>query len=84
MKPVEFPQQTVKLGKPQDMTDEQCSSLPVAQIHPNYDGQPPQQISCWELSPEDLAEVKRTGKVWLNVIGTTHPPVEITAFSPFN
>lgn len=33
-------------------------------------------VSCWELSPEELAEVNRTGRVYLSVFsGRTQPPV---------
>lgn len=33
-------------------------------------------VSCWELSPEELAEVQRTGRIYLSVFwGRTQPPV---------
>jgi hypothetical protein len=33
-------------------------------------------VSCWELTQEELAEVIRTGRVFLTVLsGTTQPPV---------
>lgn len=33
-------------------------------------------VSCWQLTPEELEEVKRTGMVWLSVFsGPTSPPV---------
>jgi hypothetical protein len=33
-------------------------------------------VSCWELSPEELAEVSRTGKVFISIFsGRTQPPV---------
>lgn len=33
-------------------------------------------VSCWELSPDELAEVLRTGRVFLTVLsGQTQPPV---------
>ncbi len=43
-------------------------------------------VSCWELSGEDLAEIIKTGKIYLSVMsGTqrpTQPPVIITAENP--
>ena len=39
-------------------------------------------ISCWELSPDELAEVQRTGQVWLHSYGR-HQPVLIMGTCPF-
>jgi len=38
-------------------------------------------ITCWQLSEEDLEEVRRTGKVWLTIWGG-QPPVMINAQEP--
>lgn len=35
-------------------------------------------VSCWRLSAEELAEVLRTGVVWLSVMGRMLPPVMIS------
>ncbi|GAA4362120.1 hypothetical protein GCM10023185_29740 [Hymenobacter saemangeumensis] len=40
-------------------------------------------VSCWELSPEEQAEVARTGRVYFQCFGTTHPPVSIWGTTPF-
>lgn len=40
-------------------------------------------ISSWKLSPEEIAEITRTGVVWLHVWGR-HPPIAVTGFSPFS
>lgn len=37
-----------------------------------------QVISCWRLSEEELAEVARTGVVWLSVRGRALPPVLVS------
>lgn len=42
----------------------------------------PQIISCWKLTPEEVQEVVKTGKVWLRVLGG-HPPVLVQGDSPF-
>lgn len=35
-------------------------------------------VSCWELSAEDLAEINRTGRIFLSVFsGRTQPPVYV-------
>ncbi len=35
-------------------------------------------VSCWQPTAEELEEINRTGKIWLHVQGTTHPPLNIT------
>lgn len=35
-----------------------------------------ESISCWRLSPAEIEEVKRTGRVFLSVWGR-HPPVSV-------
>jgi len=38
-----------------------------------------QLVSCWEVTPEEVDEIQRTGKVWLSIWGgVTHPPVYVT------
>lgn len=37
-----------------------------------------QVISCWRLSSEELAEVARTGVVWLRVAGTSVVPMHVS------
>ncbi|WP_128146638.1 hypothetical protein [Sinorhizobium meliloti] len=35
-------------------------------------------VSCWELSAEELAEINRTGRIFLSVFsGRTQPPVYV-------
>jgi len=35
-------------------------------------------ISCWKLTAEEVAEILRTGVVWLSVLGRGLPPVMIS------
>jgi hypothetical protein len=42
----------------------------------------PRIISCFKLTAEDLAEIQRTGRVWLIVHGGAMPPVALTPFKP--
>lgn len=70
--PTSFAESNTVLGRPGDMTDEQCSCLSVLRTHGD-DGMP-WVISCWKLTAEELAEINRTGRVWLVVAGQTMPP----------
>lgn len=44
-------------------------------------------VSCWELSPEERAEVAKTGRVYVAVMAhpeyRTQPPVSLHGFNPF-
>jgi hypothetical protein len=54
--------------------------LPGQQMKP---GNLPCVVSCFQLTPEEKAEFDRTGVLYLQVLGHTHPPVSIHAFNPF-
>ena len=65
------------LGKPHDMTDEECSDLSIF-----TDGF--HCISCWNPTFIDRIKILFTGKIWLWVFaGSTQPPVSITTTYPF-
>lgn len=81
MVPASFEQSTHFLGRPPDMTDEQCDPLSVANVV-TTDGTP-FVVSCWKITAEELAEIQRTGRVWLMVCGQTMPPVIVSGVSPF-
>jgi hypothetical protein len=82
---VDFPQRNDFFGKPKDMTDNQCYSLPVSRIITYIPGPSDKDkaqpcmahISCWELSEEEVAEVVRTGKVFVKISGTGCMPMSI-------
>ena len=40
------------------------------------------KLSCWVLTPEELEEVKSTGRVWLSVWTSVHPPVLVEGINP--
>lgn len=42
-----------------------------------------QVLTCWQLSPEEIAEVVRTGKIWLGIVGDSTPPAWIQGTTPF-
>lgn len=37
--------------------------------------------SCWELSAEEIEEVKRTGRIYFTCLGRTHPPIMLDTHS---
>lgn len=70
MKPIKFKEQNNELSKPESMTDEECSSLPVFLTDEGT------CISCWKASFWDRVKFLFHGKIWLGVVsGTTQPPV---------
>ena len=37
--------------------------------------------SCWELSKDEIAEMTKTGRVYLLCFGNTHPPIAPAVYS---
>jgi hypothetical protein len=69
MKPEQFPQANKTLTKPENMTDEQCCSLPVYCDNKTC-------ISCWKMTFRERLSALFFGRVWLYVLsGKTQPPV---------
>jgi len=63
-----------KVFHPPEGMEDRCSDLTVFQDKTSV-------ISCWKLSEEELAEVNRTGVVWLRVHGQGTPPVKVSGHS---
>jgi hypothetical protein len=84
--PVIFPEQNDVL-KAQPGTESWVMDLPIFRQGLSFtaDGQRLDQcvVSCWELTPEELAEVQRTGRLYIQAFGRTHPPVSVHGASPF-
>ena len=73
MNPIDFPEKTITLSKPDTMTDEECSSL---HIH-RRDGM---CISKWKGTWRERFAFFFYGHVWLSVwSGQTQPPVCVWA-----
>jgi hypothetical protein len=72
MKPIEFKEQNRLLTKPENMTDEQCKSLPVYA----KDGV---CTSCWKMTYKERLNALLFGRIWASVLtGTsTQPPIFI-------
>lgn len=61
------------------LTAEGCGDLP-ATVMQSYDGS--QAIeTCWELTPEEIAEICSTGRIYLTVTGRVHPPMRLEVTS---
>lgn len=76
-----FEEANTSLGPPAGMTEDQVHTLRVFR-GADTSGQPV-VISCFKLAAEELAEVNRTGRVWLGVLGTSMPPVWVFGTKPF-
>lgn len=83
-KGVPFDEANVLLRAP---TPEDAAAGTVYDLHVlryrDLDGQQ-NVLSKWQLTPEELEEVNRTGGViWFNCWGQTHPPIWISGTRPF-
>ena len=76
MKPIEFEGQNRVYNKPIDMTDDECSSLPVNQSGNTI-------VSCWELNENDIKDIVKNKKIWLGVVSYIQPPVFLSALEPY-
>lgn len=69
MKPIKFNEMNKELKKPNNMTDEECSSLYVYTDNEIC-------ISCWRLSFKEKLKALIYGKVWVGVLsGGSQPPI---------
>jgi hypothetical protein len=78
MEPIEFPQQNDVLAKNQP----QYRPLPV-HVGSKEDNFP--MTTCFQLTPEELAEIAATGKLWYTQVtfGNPFQPVMLSTKSPF-
>lgn len=84
MEPITFKECNQLLGAGNNPNTE---DMPVCRaVHPEIDpenGGCPFIVSKWKLTPQELAEVNKTGAVWLCVMGLNTPPVLIVGHNPF-
>jgi hypothetical protein len=79
--PASFEESNAVLGKPADMSADECEALSVLRVQ--YPDGKIAVVSCWKLTAEELAEINRTGRVWLTIMGVTMPPAFIGGTKPF-
>lgn len=71
------------IGKPENMTDEQCFALyaqPVDYVFDDVSGQPVQArfwVEAWKPSKEDIEAINRGEPVWLQIHSNGLPPVAL-------
>ena len=71
--PTQFDEANVVLGPPEGCEDS-VVRMPVRRMDGTC-------VSCWQFSDEEIAEIVRTGRIWLSVWGRhTQPPVQVAAF----
>lgn len=69
MKPIKFPEQNMVIAENQD----EYQSLPAFfNVGVNAE-----VVSCWELSPEELETIAKTGKLWISMTTFNKPLMPI-------
>lgn len=81
MMPAAFSEENGVLDAPLGEED-RCDSLSV--WRGMTDGAQPIVVSCWKPTVEEMEEIKRTGRVWIMIWGTTMPPICPLGTSPFS
>lgn len=73
MEAASFPGENCLLSKPDCMDVDECDmiSVQLGRLESGY----PVILSCWKVTAEEIEAMKRTGRVWLMVLGTQMPPV---------
>ncbi len=79
MTPVSFPQVNALLNAPVGQPD--VAQLPVARTC--HDDGTPAIISCFELSDDELADLVKTKRLWVGIMGHSMPPIALLTKSPF-
>ena len=78
--PAAFTEQNAVLQAPPDSED-YCRQIGLP-VHRRVVGKIPEVIACWQLDDAERAEVARTGKVFLSMVGMTCPPHLVAAEFP--
>lgn len=73
MRAIDFPESNIVLGKPRDMTDEQCSSVQALK-GTDIDGID-FILTVWQPNHEDIQAINAGRPVLLKICGQGMPPV---------
>ena len=76
-----FDEENGVLDAPPGMTPEECQMLSVFRGVTEFGV--PVVISCWKPTAEEWEEMRRSGRVFLMVMGQTMPPVFVSGVNPF-
>jgi hypothetical protein len=74
MKPVDQPHSQL-------LTAPGCNPLPAVLV--TYADDVQAVVTAWELSQEEVADVVKSGRIWLEVRGITQPPVVLSTRCPY-
>jgi hypothetical protein len=75
MRPIPFPESNGVLGAPEGTSE--CDPLPIFRTGEAI-------ISKWELNAEEMAEIAKTGLIYVWVHSpVTQPPISLSTSSPF-
>jgi len=67
--PVKFEGSNVKLKKPPNMDDLQCTELPIFKNGVNC-------VSCWEFSEEEIEYILKNKRIYVSIwSGPSQPPL---------
>jgi len=85
MVPSAFDEETGVIDPPPGWTPEECAPLSVYRGPLQVEGGAvvPVVVSCWKPDAQELAEINRTGRVWLIVWGATMQPAALAGVNPF-
>lgn len=78
--PANFAQANNVLGRPANMTEEQCGGLPCLHYY-DVDGFP-EVLSFWKFTDEELTEILKNGGVYVSQLGVTIAPFSVSAVFP--
>jgi hypothetical protein len=83
MQPINFPGAKI-IGKPEDMTDEQCMSIPALPLEVCYGKNAEGQdiigrvwVEAWKPSREDIEAINRGEPIYIQIHSTGLPPVSM-------
>jgi len=75
MIPVDFKGANITIGKPKDMTDEECMGI---RVYKSVDESGfPYFLECWQPSYEDIQAIQRGEPIWVKILGQQLPPIAI-------
>lgn len=75
MRPVDFKTANTTFGKPENMSDEQCTPL-RAEVGVDINGFP-YICSAWMPNIDDLAAINRGEPIYIKVVSNSLPPMAI-------
>jgi len=82
MQPINFPG-AIEVGKPENVKDEDCFSMPAMPVDYTFTGEDGMQyparmwVEAWQPSKEDIAAINAGRPIWLQIHSQGLPPVAV-------